>query len=98
MLVVAGCRRALPPPPAATRLTALRLLRPRLPCAVGFACGTLPDVILSLQLPAGRLAALFLPRLGPLPLAVPGAAELRLCCYSPGDAAHSYYAPSDPYL
>ena len=66
---------------------------------MAFACGTLPDILLSLQLPAGRQSALFLPRLGSLSLAVPSAAELRLCCHTPADATQAaYYGPGEPYL
>lgn len=66
---------------------------------MAFACGTLPDIILSLQLPAARQAALFLPSLGSLALAVPLTSELRMCCHSTADAAlASYYSPHDPAM
>ncbi len=69
------------------------------PLAVAFACGTLPYVLLSLQLPPERQAALFLPRLGSLVLAQPTAADLRMCCYTAADATQAaYYGPGDPYL
>ena len=82
------------------------ILPPPLPAtsparAVAFAGGTLPDAILSLQLPAARQSALFLPRLGSLPLLVPLTTDLLLCNYSPADAAlGSYYSvqAADPYL
>lgn len=68
-------------------------------CAVAFACGTLPDVLLSLQLSPARQAALFLPRLGSLSLAVPATSELRMCCHTPADATQAaYYGPGEPYL
>jgi hypothetical protein len=71
---------------------------PCLPCAVAFACGTLTDVVLSLQLPPARQAALFLPHLGSLPLTVPATSELRMGCFSPTEAAlSSYYTSMDPY-
>lgn len=77
--------------------TAATPLRAR---AVAFAGGTLPDVLLSAQLAPAPLAALFLRRLGSLPLPVPLAADLRMCCYSPADAALASYQSSvgtDPY-
>ncbi|KAL4440152.1 hypothetical protein ABPG75_003153 [Micractinium tetrahymenae] len=67
---------------------------------VAFTAGTLPDVVLSLQLASAAQAALFLPRLGSLPLPVPLTSELRLCCYSPADAALASYQSTvgtDPY-
>lgn len=66
---------------------------------MAFACGTLPDVLLSLQLSPARQAALFLPRLGSLSLAVPATSELRMCCHTPADATQAaYYGPGEPYL
>lgn len=75
------------------------LQTPPPPAAVAFACGTLPDVLLSLQLPAGRQSALFLPRLASLSLAVPSTAQLRLCCHTSADATQAaYYGPGEPYM
>ncbi len=57
-------------------------------------------MVLSLQLAPVALAALFLRRLGSLPLPVPLAADLRMCCYSPADTALASYQASvgsDPY-
>lgn len=68
--------------------------------AVAFAGGTLPDVVLSLRLAPAAQAALFRRRLGSLPLPLPLTADLRLCCYSPADAALASYTASvgpDPY-
>ncbi|PSC67596.1 hypothetical protein C2E20_8752 isoform B [Micractinium conductrix] len=62
--------------------------------------GTLPDVVLSLQLPAAQQAALFVRRLGHVAVPVPGPAELRTFCYNAADAALSQlpqYTPADPY-
>lgn len=79
----------------------LTLLHCRLPPytpAVAFLGGTLADTLLSLQLPAPALAALFLPALGPLPLAVPLAADLALCNFSAAEATTAALAAaSDPY-
>lgn len=68
---------------------------------MSFACGTLADTVLSLQLPPARQATLFLSRLGSLPLAVPLTSDLRLCNFSSADCAAKPYlsvAYADPYL
>ena len=65
---------------------------------MAFACGTLTDVVLSLQLAPARQAALFLPHLGSLLLAVPQTSELRMGCFSATEAAmSSYYTSVDQY-